>query len=383
MTCRLYDSDAYIKSFKASVLSCEKAENGLFKTVLSRTAFFPEGGGQSGDRGYIGQTEILDTKIQNGEIYHFSKLPIDTLAEVNCTIDFKRRFSFMQNHTGEHIVSGMANKLFGLENVGFHLGEDFATIDLNGSLDRKTIDIIENAANEKVWQNLKVRAYYPEDDELSGLNYRSKKEIVGRVRIVEIEATDTCACCAPHVKATGEIGVIKLLSAQKVRFGTRIILKCGSFALADYKNKFLNISKISDITSSPAEDTADAVLRLENKISELKQTNSELKLKFIKAAAELADKSKCCLFEKDFDMKELQASADLLSKKTGKPYAVFSEKGEGYSFAFCGQDGLLMPLFEKFKKSFEVRGGGRNGIVQGTVNATENEITEFFERNGL
>lgn len=383
MTEKLYDADAYIKNFKASVISCEKTEDGFFKTVLDRTAFFPEGGGQSGDRGSIGLVEIFDTKIKDGKIYHFSKEPVPVSLEIDCSIDFKRRFSFMQNHTGEHIVSGIANKLFGLENVGFHLGEDFATVDFNAYLDRKTIDTIETAANEKVWQNLNVKAYYPSEDELSSLNYRSKKEINGRVRIVCIEDTDVCACCAPHVKSTGEIGVIKLLSAQKMRSGTRIVLKCGSFALSDYQNKFLNISKISDLTSSPCEDTAEAVLRLENKLSELKQNNSELKVRLIKSISESADMSKRYYFENGFDMKELQLSADMLFKKTGRLSAVFSENGGFYSFAVCGDDGVLMPFFKAFKDSFEVKGGGRNGIVQGTVKADKNDIIDFFERKDL
>lgn len=383
MTEKLYDADAYIKNFKASVISCEKTEDGFFKTVLDRTAFFPEGGGQSGDRGSIGLVEIFDTKIKDGKIYHFSKEPVPASLEIDCSIDFKRRFSFMQNHTGEHIVSGIANKLFGLENVGFHLGEDFATVDFNAYLDRKTIDTIETAANEKVWQNLNVKAYYPSKDELSSLNYRSKKEINGRVRIVCIEDTDVCACCAPHVKSTGEIGVIKLLSAQKMRSGTRIVLKCGSFALRDYQNKFLNISKISDLTSSPCEDTAEAVLRLENKLSELKQNNSELKVRLIKSISESADMSKRYYFENGFDMKELQLSADMLFKKTGRLSAVFSENGGIYSFAVCGDDGVLMPFFKAFKDSFEVKGGGRNGIVQGTVKADKNDIIDFFERKDI
>lgn len=383
MTEKLYDADAYIKNFKASVISCEKTGDGFFKTVLDRTAFFPEGGGQSGDRGSIGLAEIFDTKIKDGKIYHFSKEPVPVSLEVDCSIDFKRRFSFMQNHTGEHIVSGIANKLFGLENVGFHLGEDFATVDFNAYLDRKTIDTIETAANEKVWQNLNVKAYYPSEDELSSLNYRSKKEINGRVRIVRIEDTDICACCAPHVKSTGEIGIIKLLSAQKMRSGTRIVLKCGSFALSDYRNKFLNISKISDLTSSPCEDTAEAVLRLENKLSELKQNNSELKVRLIKSISESADMSKRYYFENGFDMKELQLSADMLFKKTGRLSAVFSENGGFYSFAVCGDDGVLMPFFKAFKNSLEVKGGGRNGIVQGTVKADKNDIIDFFERKDI
>lgn len=377
MTKKLYETDAYISCFNASVVDCIK-DGGRYKIVLDKTAFFPEGGGQASDIGTINGADVFDVQIKNGVIYHYTEKAFDIGSTVECKIDFDRRFTFMQNHTGEHIVSGIAHNLFGVNNVGFHLGEDVVTVDFDRQLTKEQLEKIEYIANQSVWENLPVKAYYPCEDELKNTDYRSKKEIDGAVRLVDIKNTDICACCAPHVKNTGEIGVIKLLDSERMRGGIRIFLKCGGFALSDYRNKYENISQIASCLSAKQENAADAVKALEQKLSDEKRKNSELKRKLAQLTLLTADQSANSFFIDDCDMRDLQLIADKLHKEMGGIRAVFSGHDNNYSFAICGDDTELQALFAKFKKAFSVRGGGRDGMVQGSVKASRENINLFF-----
>ncbi len=378
MTKKLYENDAYIKEFIAKVLECEASDN-FYKIVLDKTAFFPEGGGQAADIGTLGNTKVFDVQMENDAIYHYTNEPIEIGFEVIGKIDYDRRFNFMQNHTGEHIVSGIAHKLFGVNNVGFHLGEELVTVDFDKELTREQLDEIEYLANQKVWKNLPVKACFPTEEELEKTEYRSKKAIDGAVRLVEIKDTDICACCAPHVKNTGEIGVIKLLDTEKMRGGIRIILKCGNFALQDYRNKYQNVSHISTLLSAKQGNAYQAVKKLEEKCTIANQMINELKKKIADIALSTATQNDTCIFVDDCDIKELQLLADKLHKKFGGIRAVFSENASNFSFAICAEDDELQELFAKFKSKFTVRGGGRNGMVQGTVQATQENINLFFK----
>ena len=378
MTEKLYEKDAYIKEFTATVIDCISADN-AFKIILDKTAFFPEGGGQASDMGVLDETEIFDVQIEDKTIYHYAKEPIKVGSEIIGKIFFERRFFFMQNHTGEHIVSGIAHRYFGVNNVGFHLSEDFVTVDFDKELSREQLNIVEYLANQTVWQNLPVRAYFPTEEELEKTEYRSKKEIDGAVRLVEIKDTDICACCAPHVKNTGEIGIIKLLDTEKMRGGIRIVLKCGNFALQDYKNKYQNVSQISTLLSAKQENAYESVQKLDEKCTIASQKITELKKKIADMAVSAASQNDTCVFVDGCDVKELQLLADKLHKKFGGIRAVFSENTGNFSFAICAEDDELQELFAKFKSQFTVRGGGRGGMVQGTVEATSESINLFFE----
>lgn len=377
MTEKLYEKDAYVREFTARVLQCFVCA-GYYKIILDKTAFFPEGGGQAADIGTLGNVKVFDVQIEDGIIYHYTEKALKIGSTVYGKIDFDRRFSFMQNHTGEHIVSGIAHKLFDVNNVGFHLGEDLVTIDFDKELTREQLDEIEYLANEKVWQNLPVTAYYPSEEELKNTDYRSKKEIDGAVRLVEVKDTDICACCAPHVKSTGEIGIIKLLDYERMRGGVRIVLKCGKFALNDYRIKYENVSQISALLSAKQEKTAEAVKLLEQKLSDEKHKSTEFKKKIAELTAQATDENTNCIFIDDCDIKDLQLIADKLHKNYGGIRGAFSGCGENYAFAICGEDAELQEFFKKFKSELTVRGGGRGGMVQGTVTATQDKIKLYF-----
>ncbi len=375
-TVKLYDLDSHQSVFEAMVLSCEKREN-RFSVVLDKTAFFPEGGGQPSDIGTLDGVNVLDVQIENDTIYHYTDAPVEIGAVVCGRLDFERRFRFMQNHSGEHIVSGIVNSLYGLDNVGFHLNEELVTLDFNGILSPEQILLVEQEANRRVWQNVKFNTYYPTTDELEKLEYRSKKELDGDIRIVEIEGTDRCACCAPHVNVAGEIGMIKLLDTEKMRGGSRIVMKCGQYALDDYNTKYQNVRKISELLSSKQENSAEAVLSLSDKLSDEKHKCTELQKRIAELLVDTATADTCCIFAEGLDRKELQLIADRLCKTYGGVRAVFSPCEDGFAFSICGDD-TLDSIFADFKAKFTVRGGGRNGMVQGTVTGDKTAIKSFF-----
>lgn len=379
MTEKLYDKDSHLKEFTGTVLSCEKTGE-KYAVALNQTAFFPEGGGQQSDRGYIGDAYISDVQMKNGEILHFADKPLSVGQAYDCKLDFDFRFRNMQNHSGEHIISGIVHRIYGFNNVGFHLGAEM-TMDFDGELTRQQLDEIEDLANKAVYENLPVKAYYPTDEELKSLDYRSKLDLKENVRIVEIKGVDVCACCAPHVKATGEIGVIKILDFEKYKGGVRLLVKCGADALRDYREKYKNVLEISNLLSAKQPTVSAAVVRLNEQLSAEKTETAALKKRLIaeKAAGFAPDTDKTAVFENGLDIKELQLLADALCKKAGGIRGAFSGADGAFAFAICGEETALGEFFAKFKAAFNTRGGGRNGIRQGTVCADQAEIEGLFK----
>ena len=230
-TRRLYYEDAYIRRFEATVVSCEP-KGKRFEVVLDQTAFFPEGGGQAPDLGVIGGAKVLDVQERFDEVVHTCASPLSLGETITGEIDWDRRFALMQQHSGEHLVSGIVHARYGWNNVGFHMGADCMTIDFSGPIPPEDIPEIEHAANEAVWADLPSEILLPTAEELAGLHYRSKKALTGQVRLVRFPGADLCACCGTHVRRTGEIGLIKILRCVKFREGVRIEMMCGSQALA-------------------------------------------------------------------------------------------------------------------------------------------------------
>ena len=377
MTVKLYEQDSHLKKFTATVLTCEKRED-FYAVVLDKTAFFPESGGQIGDKGYIGNAFVFDTQIENETIYHFVKEKVNIGETVNCRIDWYTRFANMQNHSGEHIISGLVHKHFGYDNVGFHLSRNEMTLDFNGFLDEHDLEKIETLANEAIFNNVPFRAYFPEN--FRELEYRSKLDLTENVRIVEIEGIDRCACCAPHVNSASEIGIIKILNSTKNKGGIRLFVKCGYDALQYYNLILKSTAKISDLLCVKREETALGVEKALEQMGELKLKNTDLKHRLIEQKVKnyIVKSEITADFEKDFDIKELQMYADKLYKAYGGIRAVFSGEENEYSFAICGEEEKLQNLFKNFKESLNVKGGGRNGMVQGTVFANENEILKIM-----
>lgn len=376
-TVKLYESDAYMETFEAVVLSCEKCDGG-YKILLDKTAFFPEGGGQPSDTGTLSGIDVFDVQIENGEVFHYATALAKPGERVEGRIDFARRYNFMQNHTAEHIVSGLVYKKFGFDNIGFHLNENEVTFDFNGFFTAEQLDELEYEANVKVWRNLPVTAYYPDAETLESTPYRAKSGIEGEIRLVRIENTDVCACCAPHVKNTGEIGVIKFLSTENQHGGTRIFMKCGAFALKDYKAKTADIKAICETLSAKPQEVKNAVFSLSSRIDREKKTVKEIKAELLAYKVRLFDKSKPAIYLSGADIKDLQMLADGLHKTYGGVRTALCESQNGASFVMCGKEPEITEEFEKLKSRFEVKGGGRGDIRQGSVTAAAEQVKRYF-----
>ena len=371
MTVKLYDDNSYAKEFDATVINCEKTDNG-YQIELDRTLFFPEEGGQTSDTGLLGDAKVTDVRLFGDTIYHITDKPLVIGETVHGTIDFEPRFRKMQNHTGEHIICGIAHSLFGYENVGFHLGDDIVTMDLSGELSEDDIALIEKKANEAVTENHEVCARYLSDDEVKNLPFRSKGEIEGRVRLVEIDGVDACACCAPHVKSTGEIGIIKILDAMRHRGGMRLSKLCGFDALCDYQKKCADILRISNLLSVKQSECAIGVEKLLSDMlnlrAKLSQKSKQLVLSEVANAKE-TDRA-ICLFFTDADNDCLRLAANELKEKTSSVALVLSgTDDEGYSFVMAIREGEISDIIKSATSKLNGRGGGKGTMASGRFGA--------------
>lgn len=379
MTEKLFYQDSHRSTFTAIVQEVRPSGNG-YEIILDRTAFFPEGGGQSSDTGSLGGVSVSDVQEIDGKIIHYTDGPLVEGTEVEGCIDWTERFSKMQQHTGEHIVSGLIHKIYGYHNVGFHLGTDSVTLDFNGVVPKEKLHEIEQLANEAVAKNLPVQVLYPTDEELSKISYRSKIEIEGQVRIVVIDGYDVCACCAPHVKQTGEIGLIKLVGMQNYKGGVRISMLCGFRALEDYYQKEKNNREIAVMLSAKEYETAVEVERLQEELAMKKAKIAELEQKFLGQKVETLDVSGeiVCLFE-ETDPVMTREMVNLLLKKGAKMAAVFSgNEREGYRYVLGSRSLDVRKNGKLLNEAFHGRGGGKPEMVQGTVQGKREEIEAFL-----
>ena len=257
---KLYYQDPYLTAFTARVLSCEKSKSG-WAVVLDRTAFYPEGGGQPADHGTLGAVQVTDVHETKGVIFHTCDGPVEIGTQVAGAVDWPRRFDHMQQHSGEHILSGLLCSLYHCDNVGFHLGADTVTIDYNAELTWEQVMAAEKAANEVIWQDTPVDITFPAPDALARLNYRSKKALTGQVRIVAFPGADCCACCGTHVRRAGEVGIIKVLSCQKFREGVRLEILCGSRAYRYLSQVYDQDRAVAQLLSVKPQDTLAAAER--------------------------------------------------------------------------------------------------------------------------
>lgn len=380
---KLYYKDSHCFEFTALVLDCRETARGP-ALILDRTAFFPEGGGQLADTGSLGAVKVLDVHEKEGEILHYCDGPLMPGERVEGRLDAEQRLVRMQNHSGEHVVSGLAHKLFGCENVGFHMGEDFVTIDFDRELSREQLMEIETLANRAVREDLPVSCTFPEPEALKSLEYRSKLELTENVRIVEIPGTDRCACCAPHVKHTGEIGLIKVLDWERHRGGLRLSLACGMLALRDYRVKQENISAISQALSSKRHETAAAVERLLQEQQKSKERIAALSLELARYMAEDREETEgnICVFDSVLDEVALRELVNLLMEKCRGIAAAFSgDDRRGYRYIMGSRELDMRSLAKELNSLIEGRGGGKARMIQGSASASAAAIAAVFERD--
>ena len=379
MTEKLYYENAYIRSFAANVVEVTPTDKG-YDVILDKTAFFPEEGGQSSDTGYIGDARVSYVYERDGIVHHLTDRE-PPLGEANCSLDFEDRFEKMQCHTAEHILCGIIHRLFGLDNVGFHLGDDEVTFDVNGVLDREQLNKVEILANEAVFANFKIDTIFPTPDELSKIEYRAKLDITEGVRLVRIGDVDTCACCAPHVAYTGEIGMIKILDFMKHRGGTRIWMVAGKRALADYRSRYDNVKRISGMLSAPQPEIANV---LSDYIAESDETRTALKQARLRIAELEAEKiqptdASAVFYLPDFSIPELIAFSNVANKRVGKITVALLGTDGDYKYVISSNTTDLRAMAKDINSALSGRGGGRPEMIQGSFGATLGEIQDYFK----
>lgn len=377
---KLFYRDAYMRRFEATVLSCEEAKNG-WAVVLDATAFFPEEGGQTADTGTLGSVRVLDVKEKGGVVTHYTDGPLPVGGTVAGEIEWAERFRKMQTHTGEHIVSGLVHAKYGYENVGFHLGENGCTFDFGGELTREQIHEIEALANAAIWRNVPVTARFPDSRELQAMNYRSKLDLTENVRIVTVEGVDTCACCAPHVATTGQIGVIKLLDFMRHRGGVRIWCKCGSDALADYHARYNASAAVSALLNTPQENIAAGTEKLIAQRDELKAEFTALKKQVLEARAAALEPvdGNMLLFAREDDA-GMRILVNAGMEKCGGVCAVFSGEDGAWQFVMGSRTTDMRAFMKEHGPALKARGGGQPQMVSGRSQATKAELEDFFNK---
>lgn len=376
---RLYYENAYIKEFTAKVLECRKEQEG-YCLVLDKSAFYPEGGGQPSDIGTVGGIAVYDVKEKEGELLHYTKEPAEENKEYSCRIDWERRFDLMQQHSGEHIVSGLIHGQFGYNNVGFHMGADVVTIDFNGPLSMEQLLSIEEKANKIIWENKETEIFYPSKEELESLPYRSKKELTGKVRLVRFPQADLCACCGTHVARAGEIGVVKLLSVEKFREGARVEMISGKRVLSYLNMVSSQNHEISVLLSAKQDRTAQAVSRLYEEAFKLKGRVMKLEEAwFLQEAEKWGGKGNVLLLQEEMEPDSVRRLADAVMHTCGGRCAVFSGTDQnGYKYAMGQENGDLRQFTKEMNAALNGRGGGKPFFVQGSVQACREEICGFF-----
>lgn len=378
-TVKLFYEDSHLKEFDAVVCAC-LPDGDRYRVVLDRTAFFPEGGGQYADTGYIDEIEVLDVREKEDIVYHITEEPMKEGAKVRGRINWEERFEKMQQHSGEHIVSGIVHEQFGYSNVGFHLGSDYCTLDFDGPITKEQLKEIERRANGAVFENVDVKVSYPSKEELKALDYRSKIEIEGQVRIVTVPGYDVCACCAPHVKKTGEIGLIKLVNMVNYKGGERLTMLCGYRALSDYGRKDENCKAISAALCAKEPEIAKAVDHLKEEQAALKGKMASLQQKMIRYMAQEIDVSGhvVAVFDKELSGNAPRELMNRLLSRGASVCAVFAgTEKDGYRYVIGSHTEDVRPLCKRLNEKFSGRGGGKAEMAQGSLKGSEEELQRF------
>lgn len=379
MTEKLYYQDSFLRTCKAEVLECREGKNG-YEIRLDKTVFYPEGGGQPSDTGTLNGVPVLKVHEKDGEIWHSTRDPIAPGVLVDGEICWERRFDLMQQHSGEHIVSGLIHGRYGYDNIGFHMGPEMITIDFNGEIPEEELKEIEAAANQYVWEDYPLAVSWPDEKERRELPYRSKKELTGDVRIVTWPEADICACCGVHVKSSGQVGQIMLVSSQRAKGGVRIEMLCGRRALTFANQLKEQNRKISKLLSAKWKETGEAVEKLQEEYQQVKFCMVGMELERVEQIArDAAGQGSPLFFERQMSPESCRKlAAEVMEVCNGRCAVFLGKDGEGYRYVIGEKDGDLRTFIKEMNQGLQGRGGGKPFFVQGSVQATEEEIREFW-----
>ena len=382
MTERLFEKDAYCRSFSANVVSCEE-KDGSFLVVLDKTAFFPEGGGQAPDKGTINGVNILDVQEKDGIVYHKTEKAFNSGDTVSCELDWELRFERMQSHAGEHIVSGVVHSLFGYDNVGFHMSEKTMTVDFSGPLTADDIAKVELESNKAIYKNAPITASYPTKDELAVADYRSKIEPRDGIRLITIEGVDCCACCAPHPSFTGEIGVIKIIDFCPHKKGTRIEMVAGINAYYDYSALHTSVKQVMNLLSAKRDSIAVSVEKLQETANNLKSENGKMSRKLALASLSPVAVNGCAYaINENMSYDDLRECANnLIENGARKCILLSSADADSYIYVVSSAEKDVRSLVSELNSTFSGKGGGKDNYAQGKLSASsEDDLKNFIEK---
>ena len=379
----LFYRDEYAREFDAEVISCQKGKKG-YEVALSDTAFYPEGGGQPADRGTLGQVNVLDVKRRNGEILHITDAPLEPGMTVHGVLDWERRFDHMQQHSGEHILSGVVHAQFGYDNVGFHMNDEVVTVDFNGPITWEEAMELEDKVNAYIWTDAESRELYPSEEELKAMDYRSKIELKGKVRLVEYPGADLCACCGTHVAHTGEIGLMKILSVSRHKDGVRMEMLFGGRAMKDYDRKHLLNTEFSCRLSAKPYETGEALQRVLDEMNAMKFRMQAMNERYYAMRATSIPVGEPVIFfnEPGMSMVEIRKFCDyLISTGKVKTAMIISPKDkESVNYVMGSADLNMRDVGKLLNEELHGRGGGRPEMVQGSFQAEAEAVEQAFRR---
>ena len=379
----LFYRDEYAREFDAEVISCQKGKKG-YEVVLADTAFYPEGGGQPADRGTLGQVNVLDVKRRNGEILHITDAPLEPGMTVHGVLDWERRFDHMQQHSGEHILSGVVHAQFGYDNVGFHMNDEVVTVDFNGPITWEEAMELEDKVNAYIWTDAESRELYPSEEKLKAMDYRSKIELKGKVRLVEYPGADLCACCGTHVAHTGEIGLMKILSVSRHKDGVRMEMLFGGRAMKDYDRKHLLNTEFSCRLSAKPYETGEALQRVLDEMNAMKFRMQAMNERYYAMRATSIPVGEPVIFfnEPGMSMVEIRKFCDyLISTGKVKTAMIISPKDkESVNYVMGSADLNMRDVGKLLNEKLHGRGGGRPEMVQGSFQAEAEAVEQAFLR---
>ena len=393
ITDKLYYKNVYEKEFEAKVLNSSfDDKKKCWEIELDRTAFYPEGGGQPADEGVLWALDapdrvirVTDVHEKEGMILHYAEAGLEAGTKVMGRINWERRFDHMQQHSGEHIVSGMICSRFHCDNVGFHMGRDTVVIDYNAEISKQALSELEAEANRYIWEDHALVIMWPSPEELKTLEYRSKKELTGDVRITSFPGADMCACCGTHVMTSGQVGLVKFIGSQKISKGTRIELVCGKRAMDFLSMNWEQNHQISVAMASSLDKTASVYQKQKQELIDAKMKISELEgYYFEQIAEEYRDKGDVFLVREPMTPDGVRKLCVMIADRCGGRCVLFAGEGHDYKYAYLDQHTDPKEVAAKVKEmnaALSGRGGGRDGFAQGSAAAAKQEIEDYFSVN--
>lgn len=380
-TKKLYYEDSMRFDFTARVLECLQTPEG-WQVLTDATCFYPEGGGQPWDLGVLGQRRVLAVREEEGRVLHLCDGPLEPGSAVRGLVDEKRRMDLMQQHTGEHMVSGVIHRRWGLHNVGFHMGAEVITVDFDGPLTREDLQQVEQEVNRWVWEDLPLRCWCPEPAELEKLSYRSKKRLPWPVRLVEIPGVDLCACCGVHTATTGRVGPVKILSCVKFHRGVRVELVCGARAMTLFSRVYEENRQVSQVFSAKPLETGAAAQRISQALTQEKYRVRQLRRELLRLRARTWGEAAPVVFDPELSPQELRELAEALGEVTGATAAVLSGGPENWELCLFSPRGAEQALADALRQRFGARGGGKGGFFQGRVCGSREVLEDFLRGFG-